>query len=59
MKHVIISLLLLGGVVALTATEASAAECAAGVYRAGCVGVRGAAVVHRPVVARHAVVIRR
>ena len=59
MKHVIISLLLLGGVVALTATEASAAACAAGVYRAGCVGVRGAAVVHRPVVARHAVVIRR
>jgi hypothetical protein len=59
MKHVIISLLLLGGVVALTATEASAAVCAAGVYRAGCVGVRGAAVVHRPVVARHAVVIRR
>ena len=59
MKHVIISLVLLGGVVALTATEASAAVCAAGVYRAGCVGVRGAAVVHRPVVARHAVVIRR
>jgi hypothetical protein len=59
MKHVIISLLLLGGVVALTATEASAAVCAAGVCRAGCVGVRGAAVVHRPVVARHAVVIRR
>ena len=59
MKHVIISLLLLGGVVALTATEASAAVCVAGVYRAGCVGVRGAAVVHRPVVARHAVVIRR
>jgi hypothetical protein len=59
MKHVIISLLLLGGVVALTATEASAAVCAAGVHRAGCVGVRGAAVVHRPVVARHAVVIRR
>jgi hypothetical protein len=59
MKHVIISLVLLGGVVALTATEASAAVCAAGVYRAGCVGVRGATVVHRPVVARHAVVIRR
>jgi hypothetical protein len=59
MKHVIMSLLLLGGVVALTATEANAAVCAAGVYRAGCLGVRGAAVVHRPVVARHAVVIRR
>jgi hypothetical protein len=35
MKHVIISLLLVGGGVALTATEASAAVCAAGVYRAG------------------------
>ena len=33
--------------------------CAAGACRAGCVGVRGAAVVHRPVVGRHAVVIRR
>ncbi|KAF2991773.1 hypothetical protein OGR47_08320 [Methylocystis sp. MJC1] len=27
--------------------EASAAACAAGRYRAGCVGYRGAAVVHR------------
>lgn len=32
--------------------EASAVTCAAGVYRAGCVGVRGAAVVRRPVVVR-------
>jgi hypothetical protein len=30
--------------------EADAVVCARGVYRAGCVGARGAAVVHRPVV---------
>jgi hypothetical protein len=59
MKRVIISLFLVGGFTALSTMESSAAVCAAGVYRAGCVGVRGAAVVHRPVVARHAVMIRR
>ena len=59
MKHVIISLLLMGGFVALSTMKANAVVCAAGVYRAGCVGVRGAAVVHRPVVARRAVVVRR
>jgi hypothetical protein len=58
MKTVIFTLILLGGFTILWSMEASAAVCAAGVYRAGCVGVRGAAVVHRPV-ARHAVVIRR
>jgi hypothetical protein len=47
MKQVIISLLLLGGVVALSATEASAFVCARGVYRAGCVGAGGGAVVVR------------
>jgi len=41
----IIALLLLGGVVALSATEASAVVCARGVYRAGCVGAGGGAVV--------------
>lgn len=40
MKRVIISLLLLGGMVTVTATEANAAVCARGVYRAGCVGPR-------------------
>jgi hypothetical protein len=59
MKRVIISLFLVGSFTALSTMESSAAVCAAGVYRAGCVGVRGAAVVHRPVVARDAVVIRR
>ena len=64
MKRVIISLFLLGGFTALCTMEASAAVCAVGVYRAGCVGVRGAAVVgHRQIynygARRGAVVIRR
>jgi hypothetical protein len=50
MKHMIISLFLLGGVIAFSATEASAVVCARGVYRAGCVGAGGGAVVvRRPV----------
>jgi len=50
MKHVLISLILLGGIIALSATEASAVVCARGVYRAGCVGAGGGAVVvRRPV----------
>jgi hypothetical protein len=53
MKYLMIAVLLLGGFVTFAATkEASAVVCAAGVYRAGCVGVRGAAVVRRPVVRR-------
>jgi hypothetical protein len=65
MKRVIITLALLGGFTALCTMEASAAVCAVGVYRAGCVGVRGAAVVgHRHYynnygARRGAVVIRR
>jgi len=51
MKSVAFGLLVLG----LTfgaATEAGAVTCARGVYRAGCVGPHGAAVVHhRPVAA--------
>ena len=50
MKHMIISLLLAGGFIALSTMEASAVVCARGVYRAGCVGARGAALVARPVV---------
>jgi hypothetical protein len=61
MKHLMIPMLLVGGFVALTTTEASAViYCAAGVYRAGCVArpavgavvvAPGAAVVvRRPVV---------
>jgi hypothetical protein len=56
MKHFLIVLSLLGGFTALTATEASAVVCARGVYRAGCVGPRGAVGVrrgmYRPVVVR-------
>jgi hypothetical protein len=59
MKRIIITLVLLGGFTALCTMEASAVVCAAGVYRAGCAGVRGAAVVHRPVARRGVVVHRR
>jgi hypothetical protein len=62
-KHLIISLLLAGSFVALSAMEASAVVCARGVYRAGCVGAGGAVVARRPVVHRvvapRAVVVRR
>ena len=59
MKHVIISLLLLGGFTALSTMEASAVVCARGVYRAGCVAAGGAAVVRAPVVVRRPVVAPR
>ncbi len=60
MKHLIISLLLVGGFVALSTLKASAVVCARGVYRAGCAGARGAVVVRRPVVAApRGVVVRR
>jgi hypothetical protein len=39
------------GTMALTTTKAGAVVCARGVYRAGCAGPNGAAVVRRPVVA--------
>jgi hypothetical protein len=60
MKYVIISLLLVGGFIALSTMEASAFVCARGVYRAGCVGARGGAVVvRRPYVARRGVYVGR
>jgi hypothetical protein len=66
MKHVLISLILLGGVIALSAgvialsaTEASAVVCARGVYRAGCVGAGGGGVVVRHPVARGGVYVHR
>jgi hypothetical protein len=50
MQYLIILLLFLGSVVALSTNEASAVVCARGVYRAGCVGAGGGAVVvRRPV----------
>jgi hypothetical protein len=48
MRHVFISLLLVGGFVALGTMEANAVVCARGVYRAGCVAAGGAVAV-RPV----------
>ena len=62
MKHVITSLLLAGGLFALTSIEANAVVCAKGVVRAGCVSAGGAAVVATPVaraVAHPAVVAPR
>ncbi|TYL93969.1 hypothetical protein FXB40_19195 [Bradyrhizobium rifense] len=64
MKHVITSLLLAGGLFALTSIEANAVVCAKGVVRAGCVSAGGAAVVatpvaHPAVVAPRASVARR
>ena len=58
MNRMILSLLLVGGVVAVTATEASAVVyCATGIYRAGCVA-RPVVVAPRPVVvAPRAVVV--
>src|SRR5260370_31775013 len=55
MKHLIIPLLLAGGFLALSTVDASAVVCARGVYRAGCVGPRGAAVVRPPLV--HPVIV--
>jgi hypothetical protein len=66
MKHMMISLLLTGGFIALSTMETSAVVCARGVHRAGCVATGGAVVVRRPVVRpvvvvapRRAVVRRR
>jgi hypothetical protein len=59
MKHVIIPILLLGGFFALSTVEANAVVCARGVYRAGCVGARGAVAVRRPVVVAPRVAVRR
>jgi hypothetical protein len=60
MKYAIIALLLAGSVITLSTTQASAVVCARGVYRAGCVGAGGAAVVGRAGYgyARRGVVVR-
>jgi hypothetical protein len=59
MKHAIISLLLLGSILTLSTTEASAIVCARGVVRAGCVGAGGGAVVVRHPVAGRGVYVHR
>ena len=58
MKLFLIAVTLLGGTFALSATDASAAVCARGVYRVGCAGPRGAVVARRPVVAPRVVAPR-
>jgi len=40
-----------GATMTFESTEANAAVCARGVYRAGCAGARGAVVVRKPAVA--------
>jgi hypothetical protein len=59
MKHLIISLSLAAGFMALSTMESSALVCARGVYRAGCVATGGAAVAVRRPVARAAFVAPR
>ena len=58
MRLFLIAATLFGGAFTLIATDASAAVCARGVYRAGCVGPRGAVVTRRPVVAPRVVAPR-
>jgi hypothetical protein len=57
MKHLMVSLLMAGGLVALSTMDASAVVCARGVYRAGCVAAGGGAVVVAAPVVRPAVVV--
>lgn len=52
MKHIVLAALALFVLMA-TVPEASAVVCARGVYRAGCAGPRGVAVVRRPAVVYH------
>jgi hypothetical protein len=51
------AILAFGATVTFEATDANAVVCARGVYRAGCAGPRGAAVVRRPVVACRWVIV--
>ncbi|MGZ5874917.1 MAG: hypothetical protein ACXWKP_22685 [Bradyrhizobium sp.] len=57
MKHLMVSLLMAAGLVAVSTMDASAVVCARGVYRAGCVAAGGGAVVVGAPVARRAVVV--
>jgi hypothetical protein len=55
MKHSMILPLLAVIVIAMSTMDARALVCARGIYRAGCVGTHGAAVVGRPIVHVHPV----
>lgn len=59
MKHLMICLLLAFGLMAVSTIDAGAVVCARGVYRAGCVGPRGAVVIGAPRVHRAVVVAPR
>ena len=59
MKYVLILIGLFAGVVAYLPTEANAVVCARGMYRAGCVGPRGAVGVRRGVYGPRVVGVRR
>ena len=54
MKHVVLAVMVALGALAL-AQQSHAAACAKGVYRAGCVGPNGVAVVHKSTPAKPAV----
>ncbi len=58
-KHLIISLSLAAGFLALSTMESSAIVCARGVYRAGCVAAGGAVAVGRPVARAAVIALRR
>ena len=57
MKHVASGFLVLG-LLAVQIPHANAVVCARGVYRAGCAGPHGAAVVGRPAAVVHPAVVR-
>ncbi|MGH1569556.1 hypothetical protein ACRAWG_01375 [Methylobacterium sp. P31] len=59
MRHALLMLGLLAGLVTFVPIEANAVVCARGVYRAGCVGPHGAVGVRRGVYGRRAVAVRR
>jgi hypothetical protein len=59
MKYVLVVLGLFAGLIAFIPTEANAVVCARGVYRAGCVGPRGAVGVRRGFYGPRAVGVRR
>lgn len=59
MRYVLVVLGLLAGLVTFAPTEANAVVCARGVYRAGCVGPRGAVGIRRGIYGPRAVAVRR
>ncbi|KAA0115667.1 hypothetical protein CIW48_28235 [Methylobacterium sp. P1-11] len=59
MRYVLVVFSLLAGLVTFAPTEANAVVCARGLYRAGCVGPRGAVGVRRGFYGPRAVGVRR